>query len=395
VSTRHLGVTAPSEERAQNAADPQPADRSWLRRLTRLLTRRRVWPVVRFVLGIGIVLLALWALSSHSSELSGFSTVFDNLKWWWIPPALLVELASFVCFAGLQYKFLRCGGLVPPEGALLKMTFASQAITNSFPGGTAFSAVYGFRWFRRFGADDTLAAWSLVGTVVASVVSLALVATAGLALATGEGASLDLVPVIVGVFLITVAIGALFVYERPLAMVVTWGIRASRKLVGRPRGDLTAEIHRIVAMITAVRLGGRQVASILLWGVANWLFDCACFAMMFLAVNASIPWKGLLLAYGAGQLAATLPFTPGGLGVVEGSITIALVAFGGVHASTVDAVLMYRVISFWLVLVIGWALWAQLAFQVRRGRWSRSALDAPIEAELDGVAVRRASAVDG
>jgi hypothetical protein len=144
-----------------------------------------------------------------------------------------------------------------------------------------------------------------------------------------------------------------------------------------------------------VRLGGRQVASILLWGVANWLFDCACFAMMFLAVNASIPWKGLLLAYGAGQLAATLPFTPGGLGVVEGSITIALVAFGGVHASTVDAVLMYRVISFWLVLVIGWALWAQLAFQVRRGRWSRSALDAPIEAELDGVAVRRASAVDG
>jgi hypothetical protein len=76
------------------------------------------------------------------------------------------------------------------------------------------------------------------------------------------------------------------------------------------------------------------------------------------------------------------------LGVVEGSITIALVAFGGAHVSTVDAVLMYRVISFWLVLVVGWGLWGQLAFQVRRGRWSRSALDAPVEAELgpDGVA---------
>jgi hypothetical protein len=334
------------------------------------------------VLGVGVVALALWALSSHRDELSGFSTVFGNLKWWWIPPALVVEVASFVCFAGLQYEFLRCGGLVPPEGALLKMTVASQAITNSLPGGSAFSAVYGFRWFRRFGADDTLAAWSLVGTVVASVVSLALVATAGLALATGEGASLDLIPVIVGVFLITVAIGALFVYERPLAMVVTWGIRASRKLVGRPRGDLAAEIHRIVAMITAVRLGRRQVVAIVLWGVANWLFDCACFAMMFLAVNAAIPWKGLLLAYGAGQLAATLPFTPGGLGVVEGSITIALVAFGGAQVSTVDAVLMYRVISFWLVLLIGWGLWSNLAFQVRRGRWSRSALEAPVEAEL-------------
>jgi uncharacterized protein (TIRG00374 family) len=104
--------------------------------------------------------------------------------------------------------------------------------------------------------------------------------------------------------------------------------------------------------------------------------------MMFLAVDSTIPWKGLLLAYGAGQLAANLPFTPGGLGAVEGSITIALVYFGGSHTSTFDAVLMYRVISFWLVLLVGWALWGQLAYQVRKGRWSRQSLEAPVEAEL-------------
>ena len=358
---------------------------------------RRAWPVLRFFFGIGIVVVALWALSSHRDELSGFSQVFGSLKWWWIPPALLLEFASFVCFAGLQYEFLDSGGLAAPEGPLVKMTFASQAITNSLPGGSAFSAVYGFRWFRRFGADDTLAAWSLVGTLVASSVSLSLVATAGLALATGEGASLDLIPVIIGVFLITLAIAALFIYERPLAFVVTWGIRVSRRLVGRPRGDVAANITRIVALVTAVHLGRRRIIRILIWGCANWLFDCGCFALMFLAVDSTIPWKGLLLAYGAGQLAATLPFTPGGLGVVEGSITIALVAFGGSQNSTVDAVLMYRVISFWLVLVVGWILWGQLAFQVRRGRWSRYALQAPVEAELggdDGTGPSYASRVD-
>jgi uncharacterized protein (TIRG00374 family) len=359
-------------------AEPATTPRAWRFRST----FRRFWPVLRFLFGIGILALALWVLSSHRDELSGFSQVFRTLKWWWIPPALFLELASFVCFAGLQYEFLRSGGLIAPEGPLVKMTFASQAITNSLPGGNAFSAVYGFRWFRRFGADDTLAAWSLVGTLVASSVSLSLVATAGLALATGEGASLDLIPVIVGVFLITVAVGALFIYERPLATVVTWGIRASRKLVGRPRGDVAAQIHRIVELVTAVRLRRPQIVRIVLWGSANWLFDCACFAMMFLAVDSTIPWKGLLLAYGAGQLAANLPFTPGGLGVVEGSITFALVAFGGSHVSTVDAVLMYRVISFWLVLLIGWVFWAQLAYQVRKGRWSRHALEAPVEAEL-------------
>ncbi len=157
-----------------------------------------------------------------------------------------------------------------------------------------------------------------------------------------------------------------------------------RKLVGRPRGDLAANIERIVALVTSVRLGRRQVVRILLWGCAAWLFDCGCFALMFLAVDSSIPWKGLLLAYGAGQLAANLPFTPGGLGVVEGSITIALVAFGGNQNSTVDAVLMYRVISFWLVLVVGWLFCGQLAYQVRKGRWTRHALHAPVEAELHG-----------
>ncbi|HWD53055.1 MAG TPA: lysylphosphatidylglycerol synthase transmembrane domain-containing protein, partial [Acidimicrobiales bacterium] len=341
---------------------------------------RRSWPVLRFVIAIGILGIALWVLSSHTDELSGVPQTLENLNWWWAPPALLAELASFVCFAGMQYSLLDAGGLRPPLGALLKMTFASQALTNSLIGGSAVASVYGFRWFRRFGADDTLAAWSLVGVLVTSMVSLSLVATAGLALAAGEGASLDLIPVVIGVMLVTAAVGALFVYERPLFIVLTWAVRTSQSLLKRPRGDAVGTIQRVMHWVTSVHLGLRQVVTIVAWGTANWLFDCSCFAMMFLAVGSTIPWKGLLLAYGAGQLAAVLPITPGGLGVVEGSITIALVAFGGAHVTTVDAVLMYRLISFWLVLAVGWSLWGELAFEVRKGRWSREALASRVRA---------------
>ncbi len=87
--------------------------------------------------------------------------------------------------------------------------------------------------------------------------------------------------------------------------------------------------------------------------------------MAFLAVGSPVPWRGLLLAYGAGQLAANLPITPGGLGVVEGSLTIALVAYGGAQTSTVAAVLLYRIISFWASLPVGWVSWAVLAAQER------------------------------
>ena len=161
---------------------------------------------------------------------------------------------------------------------------------------------------------------------------------------------------------------------------MTGALRLSVALTGRPRGDTHEQIGRIMAWTTAVRLNWNQIGLVVGWGTANWLLDCACFAMMFPAIHAPIPWDGLLLAYGAGQLAASLPITPGGLGVVEGSITVALVAFGGAETSTAYAVLLYRIISFWFILALGWLLIGEMALEVRRGRWPRSALESTVEA---------------
>jgi putative heme transporter len=373
------------------APDPSPFDgpvrptgQSWF---------RQAWPWLRFVLGLGILVLGVWVLSSHTDELSGVSSTLSHLDWWWLIPGVVVEMISYVSFTGMQFELLGAGHLRAPRWPLFELTVASQAMLNSLPAGTAFSAVYGFRWYRRFGADTTLAAWALVGTFVASTVSLSLIATVGLGLATGQGASLDLVPVLIGVLVVTVAVGALFVYQRALASMVSWSLRVVKRVTGRPKGELSEVLDRFVGWVTAVRLNGRQVIRIVLWGGGNWVFDCACFALMFPAVHAPIPWEGLLLAYGAGQLAANLPITPGGLGAVEGTITIALVAFGGQKTTTVAAVLMYRLISFWLILVIGWLMWGDLALGVRRGRWIRHALAAPVEAEVEATEAANRSLV--
>ncbi len=357
-------------------ADDGPGRSRWG---TYLRPLARAWPVLRLVLGLGLGALAIWVLADQTDELSQIGQILGHLNVWWIVAASLLELCSFLSFARMQHRLLRAGGLWAPYRPLVGMTFAAQSINNSLPAGSAFSAVYGFRWYRRFGAREPLAAWALVGTMVAAALSLALVAAAGVALATSEGASLDLITVVISVLLVTTAAAVLLVYERPLIVVTTWAIRAARRLTGRPRGDLDATVERVVGWITVVKIRRRDAVTILGFGLGNWLFDCGCFALAFLAVGAPIPWEGLLLAYGAGQLAANLPVTPGGLGAVEGSITIALVAFGGPQATTVAAVLLYRLISFWAQLPVGWGCAGVLALAVRRGRWPRVGIDRVME----------------
>jgi len=279
------------------------------------------------------------------------------------------EAGSFLAFTQVQRSLLRAGRADVAIGPMVVITLAANSITNSLPAGSVIAPVYSFRQFRRRGADQAVAGWSVVATFVALSVTLAVVAALGASVAGADGASRDLVGVTVGVLLVSLAMGAVFVQKRALVRAVTAFLRLCRRLPGWPRGELAAHIDRIIRRLTAVHLSPGQVAGVLTLGLAAWMLDCSCLALSFLAVGASVPWEGLLLAYGAGQLAANLPITPGGLGVVEGSLTIAIVAFGGAAPATVVAVLLYRILSFWLLLPIGWGAWAWLAWTSRRHPW--------------------------
>ena len=85
----------------------------------------------------------------------------------------------------------------------------------------------------------------------------------------------------------------------------------------------------------------------------NWAADAACLAFAVLAVGGDVPWHGLLLAWAAGTAVASLGLTPGGLGVVEATLSSALIATGLVGSTAIAAVLVYRIVSLWLVLAVG------------------------------------------
>ena len=368
--------------------------------------RSHWWTALRYVVGLALAAVALWAVLGRRGELSGLSGALGHLRPEWVVVAVAAEAGSYIAFATAQRRLLAAAGVPVGLRPVAAIVFVTTAITNSVPAGPVVSTVFGFRRFQRCGADDVEAAWVLLATFVAAGASLALVAAVGLGVAGAEGADSGLIGVTAGVVALAAAGTFLLVQRRaavwavrkvaagagPLARPVARSMATMARRIPaasgtRKRGSWArsslawarislARVRRSLASLGTVHVRPSDMASAVLWTGGNWVLDCACLVLSFLAVGAPVPWRGLLLAYGAGQLAANLPITPGGLGVVEGSMTIALVAFGGDVASTATAVLVYRVFSYWAPLPFGWALWGGMAWTDRR----RSAVGADRQA---------------
>jgi uncharacterized protein (TIRG00374 family) len=341
---------------------------------------RRIWLVVRLVAVAALAYLAIEVVLSNSAELSGAAEYLERANWLWILAAAGAETLSYAAFTQLQRVLLASGGLKTGLAPMAAITMAGNAINTTLPGGGAFATVFAYRQFRRRGADEALTTWTIVAFTALTSVTLALLALTGLLIAGGDGPVAGLWPLIPALMALPVLAVAILLRPRILLVLLVRPLRWVRRRTGFPRADPQIILASLVERLQTVTPRAREWGLGLAWAMTNWLTDCLCLVLAFEAVGAHVPWRGLLVAYGAAQVATNLPITPGGLGVVEGSLTIALVAYGGSTAGSVAAVLLYRILSFWLLLPIGWAAWFGLAIDARRHPLPRGLV---AEIELD------------
>ena len=65
---------------------------------------------------------------------------------------------------------------------------------------------------------------------------------------------------------------------------------------------------------------------------------------------------------------AALPISAGGIGVVEGTLSVLLIAYKMPAATAIAGVMVYRIISFWILVPVGWGAVGLLLAMQRRGR---------------------------
>jgi len=326
--------------------------------------RRRWWLAARVLLLIVFAYFGVRLVMANSEELAGATGYLQQARPAWIGAAVLAEAAAYAATALLQRRLLRAGGVRVGLAPLTAIALAGNAISSSLPGGSAVAAVFAFRQFKRRGADEALSTWVTVAFASLTALTLALVALVGLLISGPEGPVGGLW-LLLGPLVLGPVAGILFlIFPRLLITAAKPLLGIVRRLRHRPEDVLI----RLIERIETVRPRLRDWLASAGFALGNWGADCLCLVAAFHAVGTTTPWRGLLVAYGAAQVAANLPITPGGVGVVEGSLTVALVAYGGPTAETVAAVLLFRIISFWAILPVGWMAWLGLQVSARRHR---------------------------
>jgi len=286
----------------------------------------------------------------------------------WFAVALAAEVLSFICNFALQRLALRTKAWFP----VITASLSGNAVTDSLPGGAAAGAAVQYSLLTTAGFDT--------GTAVGGLTAFSLLGIGGLlalpvfalpAILAGVPASADLVHTAM------VGIGA-FIAFAVFGMIILradWPLAAAGRLVQRLRNrvtrgrrpPMTGLDQRLLDQRDAIRqvLDKKWWQAVLL--TAGRLgFDYGCLLAALRATGTHPQPSVVLLAYAAANIIALLPLTPGGLGIVEASLTGLLILARVRGGDALLATLAYRVASYWLPLLAG--LPAYLLFRHRYGR---------------------------
>jgi uncharacterized membrane protein YbhN (UPF0104 family) len=258
----------------------------------------------------------------------------------WLVLAVALEVASSLSYVAM-FRPVFCRRMSWRSSA--EIGLSELAVGSIVPASGAGGIALGAWILSRLGMPGaTIARRSVAFLLIKSSVNFVAVAVIGMLMFAGVGPHRS------------VALTALPAVLALAALVgVPWlAFRSARAAAGRSGrlhkaataiADGTIEAGRLLRTGDPLLIGG---------AVGYWLFDNLVLLAAFHAFGASPALTIVLMAYLIGQLGGALPL-PGGLGGIDGGLIGTLILYGVPAAPAAAAVLLYRVILFWVPLIMG------------------------------------------
>jgi uncharacterized protein (TIRG00374 family) len=303
--------------------------------------RRRVLEAVALL--ATLVLIALLA--------PGLGQVRDHLARaapGWLAMAIGLEILSCLSYV-LMFRPVFCPQM--SRRTTTELALSELGVGSIIPAAGAGGLALGVWALRRSGlSPERIATRTVAFFLVKSLANWVAVAVVGLVAATGLAGprlslALTLVPALIAIG------GIVLVFSLPW-LSRRWAPRTQTPGAGRARRAIT---HLLISLPEGVREAGRLLRSgnlaVILGSLGYWAFDNAVLWACFNALGYHVPLVVVLLGYLIGQLGGILPL-PGGLGGVDGGLVGTFVVYGTPLAAATAAVLIYRLILFWVPLVV-------------------------------------------
>jgi putative heme transporter len=255
----------------------------------------------------------------------------------------LLELL-IVWSAGLWFHTLLLRASLP--GLRTHRAFAlnlgGSSISNVLPMGGAAGIGLNYAMLRSWGYSRVqISAFTAATNLVVAVIKV-LMAAAGIAILWSlpvSGLSMPVPrPGLIGIVValaVTTAVTAAF----RASWRSQWAVGA-RSALGLAVAEVMTTVRRGWRTMVIGAFGYPALQAVLLW-------------LCLQAINAHVGVPVVLLTYAVERLLTLVPFTPGGVGVVETGATAVLVAFGVDPASAVGGFLLFRVFSYLIEIPVG------------------------------------------
>ncbi|MGX6603479.1 lysylphosphatidylglycerol synthase transmembrane domain-containing protein [Micromonosporaceae bacterium Da 78-11] len=294
--------------------------------------------------------VGLWGRFPDPRE---FVDALTGADYRWVALAAALQAVSLGAFAWQQRQLLDALGVRVPAGRTMTITLARTAISISLPAGAAVSTGYAIREYQRVGASKEISAASMIVSGLASIGGLTLLYVAGGAAVVSQDPVLLLSPrplaLVAGLIALT-------------ALAIVAGRRGLRRPAPGARPDEGSRVLRLVrrtldsareAWQAGAALRARDWITATLFAATNWLTDLLCLMATCRAVGLPVGVTTLAGIYLGVQIVRQVPLTPGGVGVIDTALVAGLTAAGATAVTAAAAVVVYRLLSYWLLLPAG------------------------------------------
>jgi uncharacterized protein (TIRG00374 family) len=305
----------------------------------------------------------------------------------WIGIAVAFSVVMFLAYVGLFRGVVGERVLHLEWRESYQITMAGLAATRLFSAGGAGGIVLTYWALRKAGMERRQTACRMVAfLVLLYAVYLSTLVIDGVLLRTGvlsgaNPAGLTLVPAAIAAGIIVLFLLIALIpqdFERRLAGFAR-GYRFARFLrrLGTVPATLASGTRTAIAFVRRPSRGGLAVVG----AVGFWAANIGILWASFHAYDVSVSLAVVVQGFFVGMVANLFPFAPGGVGAVDAGMIGTFVLFGLPSEEVFAAVLVYRLIAFWLPIPPGIAAFFQLRRTVARWEADRGG---------QGAAARRA-----